>query len=1331
MKEGRLSPAPGEDAGVKGTDCEPLVKRSQAAGVVALQSACTAPRDRDDSAVAAGYVAVASFGQRRLWMLDRLLPDKTVYNEAWVERVTGPLDVLALERALGAIVDRHHVLRTGFEVIDGELCQVVTPAPASVLHTEDLGTLPATERAERARQRVASEAAHPFDLRHGPLFRARLLRLAPEEHWLLLMVHHIAFDRWSAAVLYREFAAAYGAFARGEPWPLRELPMQFADYAVWQREALAGERLDRLTAYWKTTLADLPTLELPLDRLRPPAASFRGGQVEFEIDASLTRALKALSQRECASLFMTLLAAFTVLLGRWSGQEDLAIGVPVAGRSRPEFEDLIGFFVNMVVMRTDLTGDPGFTTLLARVRRTALDAYSHSELPFEKLVEALAPSRDLARNPLYQVSFRLGNTPPVSWQLPGLATQRIQAVIPTMAKFDLSVGVNETQDRLRVRAEYACDLFDAASIEAMTRQFRTLLQGIVDDPLQRVSRLPLQSAAERERLLTLAHPPSTAYPHDASIDGMFEAQVARRPEALALVDAQGALSYRELNARANRLARVLCADPATPGRCIGLCLERGRDQVIGALAILKARATYVPLDPELPPERLAYMLDDARVSLVLTAERLLPRLPPGACQQLCIDRDFPAEAGAPDGDPVGGNAATDLAYVMYTSGSTGAAKGVAIPHRAVVRLVCGSDYVALGPDEIVAHVANPAFDASTFEVWGALLNGAQLAVIPRAVVLSPRELEAALVRERITTLFLTTALFNQMAREVPAAFRHCRNVLFGGEAAEPQWVDVVLRTAPPRRLIHVYGPTETTTFATWHEVDMVEARATTIPIGRPIANTEVYVLDAHLEPAAVGVPGEIFIGGPGLAREYLGRQQLSAERFVRHPFAADAAARLYRTGDRARIRADGAIEFLGRLDRQVKLRGHRIELEEIEAAILRLPDMRAAAVVLRGDTTDNRRLVAYVERGANSGTPPNLWSELKRMLPEYMLPASVVWLKSMPLNANGKINRAALPALGEGGSRVGTPTAPRDIFEHALVGIWERVLNVTPIGVFDHFFDIGGHSLLAARLCDEIERETGLEAPLSALFEDDTVAGLARVLLERPRSLDAPLIALNLEGTLTPLVFLHGDLRGGGFYCRSLSRALGTDQPMVLVQPHGVGMSIIPDTIEAMALDRIRRLRELVPHGPYIVGGYCVSAFVAFEMARQLIAQGEQVPAVVVIEARAPGDGEAGEESAAYVTIDRQGQVRALAPHDRSSDMQLRYVRAMRRYRGGACASHLVLIRTHALDGSTCDADWRGLAASAEIHVIDGNHATIVTQGGELARVIGPVMARCGKASPG
>ena len=461
-----------------------------------------------------------------------------------------------------------------------------------------------------------------------------------------------------------------------------------------------------------------------------------------------------------------------------------------------------------------------------------------------------------------------------------------------------------------------------------------------------------------------------------------------------------------------------------------------------------------------------------------------------------------------------------------------------------------------------------------------------------------------------------------------------------------------------------------------------------------------------------------------------GGQQLSAERFVRNPFAAAADARLYRTGDRARIRADGAIEFLGRLDRQVKLRGHRIELEEIEAAILRLPDMEAAAVVLRGDTTDSRRLVAYVARAANTGPPPaNLRGELKRMLPEYMLPASVVWLKSMPLNANGKVNRAALPDLGEGAPSVGTPTAPRDLFEHLLVGIWERLLNITPIGVFDHFFDIGGHSLLAARLCDEIERETGLEAPLSALFVDDTVAGLARVLREHPASLDPPLIALNPEGTLAPLVFLHGDLDGGGFYCRSLAHALGADQPMVVVQPHGVGTSTVPDTIEAMALDRIRHLRELVPHGPYVVGGYCNGALVAFEMARQLIAQREQVPVVIVIEARAPRHGDIGEESAAYVTINGQGQVRVLTTRDRSSDIQLRYVRAIDRYRGGACASHLVLIRTHTLDGSTCDVDWKSLAASAEVHVLHGDHATIVTrQVGKLARVIRSAVVHAARA---
>jgi amino acid adenylation domain-containing protein len=1275
-----------------------------------------------ESALDHGYVAAASFGQQRLWMLDRLLADRSVYNEASVHRLTGPLDGAALRRALGEIVARHDVLRTHFEVVDGALCQVVTPAsPSWTLPREDLAGLPSIEREARARARAGADIRQPFDLGRGPLLRARLLRLAPDEHWLVLVTHHIASDRWSAAVLMHELSTLYAAFARGEPSPLPELPVQFADYAEWQRELLAGEPLERLCGYWTKALANLPTLNLPANRLRQPVASVRGAHHALTVDDALARALRDLALRLGATLFMLMLAAFFVLLHRWTGDDDIALGVPVAGRSRPELEPMIGFFVNMLVLRGELAGAQTFTAFLARVRRTALDAYAHAELPFEKLVERLAPARDLSRNPLYQVSFRLGNTPPIALELPDITVARVTGAVPETSKFDLCVAVNERGGALDVRFEYALDLFAPATIERLAQQYCALLGAIVADPVGTIDSLSVHDAAERERVLAMSSPPRVPFPERTCVHRLVEAAARRAPDAPAVIDGERSLTYSELDARANRLARALALGTEAPTARVGILLERGIDLVIAMLAAWKAGGAYVPLDPEQPAERLGFIVEDAGVTRIVTSASLLPRLGPTARRVLCVDRDAEAIARGSADPLVRDEDSARLAYVMYTSGSTGAPKGVRIPHRAIARLVCGTDYVSLEPGDVVAHVANPAFDAATFEVWGALVNGARIVVVPKLVALAPSAFAAFLEASGITTLFLTTALFNQMARDAPAAFARCRSVLFGGEAVDPRWVRAVLAAGPPRRLLHVYGPTEATTFATWHEIRAVPDDAVTIPIGRPIANTEAYVLEAGGEPAAIGIPGELCLGGPGLADGYLNRPELTAERFVHHPFSADAAARLYRTGDRVRRRGDGAIEYIGRLDRQVKIRGHRIEPGEVEAAIARHPQVREAFVDVRGDTPDTRQLVAYVVAAAAGPPPANLLGDLKRTLPAYMLPANIVWLKALPLTPAGKVDWRALPAPASARAARPPGTGPRDAFEEVLVAIWERVLGVSHLGIFDHFFEHGGHSLLAARLMDEIEHETGLGAPLSVLFTDDTIAGVAHALRAARPPRSAPIVALNAAGRRPPLVFLHGDLAGGGLYCRSLANALGPEQPLYVVEPHTLQEGAIPDTIEAMAADRIAVLRALRPRGPYCLGGYCNGALVAFEMARQLVAAGEIVPAVFAIETRGPQAATAPAPGERYVVLDRAGGYRELLPRDWDTEAQLRYLHAMQRYAGGRYDGRLVLVRSASLaTESPRDLGWARCAMRVDVHDLPGHHTSIVTRHvADLARVIG------------
>ena len=1282
----------------------------------------------------AATTAPLSSAQQRLWLLERLFPRESTYNEPQAMRLAGPLDVEALRRALNEVVRRHGALRTRFPVEDARPLQVVEPELVLPLDVEDLSGLPGPQREREARERARTEALAPFDLARGPLLRARLLRLGEAEHWLLLAMHHIVTDGWSMTVLWRELAMLYGAFRASRPSPLPELPLQYADHALRQREELAGDALGAPLAYWKQALAGLSPLDMPTDRPRPALASHEGGIVRFEVDAGLVQALKALARRERATTFMALLAAFQVLLHRYTGQEDIAVGVPIAGRSRPELEPLIGFFVNMLVMRTDLGGRPGFDALLRRVRQRALEAYEHQALPFETIVTALSPVRETTRNPLFGVSFAFHGSEPGAWGLPGIAVEPVEDAFGSVgAKFDLSLTLTESAGALRGSFEYAAALFDGSTVERMAHQFRTLLASIVASPERPIGRLALHGPEERARALGAGTGARTPVP-DARIEQLFTRQAAARPDAVAVADAGGSLSYREVDARANRLARALLATgPGSPRR-VAICLERGPDLVGGMLAILKAGAAYLPLDPELPAERLHAMLADASVARLVTSERLLTRLPAGDLQVLCVDRDRASLAGHSDGpvEPVEG--ADDAAYVMYTSGSTGRPKGVLVPHRAVVRLVCDTDYVRLCADDVVAHLANPAFDAATFEVWGPLLNGASLVPIGRTTVIDPRALAAAIDAAGVTTLFVTTALFNAVAREAPSAFRRCRQVLFGGEAVEPRWVRAVLREGPPARLLHVYGPTEATTFATWHEVSAQDAEGATIPIGRPIANTEVHVLDGEKEPAPVGIPGEIHVGGPGLALGYLGMPELTQERFVPHPHASDPAARLYRTGDRARRRQDGAIEFLGRIDRQVKIRGYRVELGEIEAALARLPYVRDSVVLPRGETSDTRRIVAWIVPANPDGAPPaNLRKDLRRVLPDYMLPGATVWLPALPLNANGKVDVRALPEPGDAAHpAAGVPVPPRDMFEGVLVRIWEELLGIRGIGVFDHFFEIGGHSLLAARLVDTIERETGLAVPLTALFADDTVDGLARALREGAADAGAPIVPVHAEGSRTPFVFLHGDFQAGGFYSRALARSLGPDQPTLIVHPHGLAGDAIPETIEAMAADRVRALKALRPEGPYVIGGHCNGALVAFEMARQLVATGDPVAAVVLIEARAPAAaGKASDTAGAYVKLDAAGRATVLEPRDRATEAELHYTQAIDRYVGGRFAGHVVVVQAQEGRDPAPDAGWSRLARTWEGHVVPGGHVTLITRHlADLAGVVRDAIGRAGMGRP-
>jgi amino acid adenylation domain-containing protein len=800
-----------------------------------------------------------------------------------------------------------------------------------------------------------------------------------------------------------------------------------------------------------------------------------------------------------------------------------------------------------------------------------------------------------------------------------------------------------------------------------------------------------------------------------SVVELFAEQVRRHPEAAAVLEGEHTLSYAQLDARAYRLAQQLQALDIAPASRIGVCIERSIEEIVAVLAVLRAGCTYVPLDPRQPPERLAHILRDADAAAVIvtrSAERALAAARAGSARPVIVlERDTTGEAATPIAAlaPVRRDAP---ACVMYTSGSTGEPKGVVVPQRAIVRLVRDTDYLQIDAQDVIAHLSNPAFDAATFEVWGALLNGARLAVIPRETALAPTELAAMLDRHGVTALFLTTALFNLVARDAPRAVAD-RVVLFGGEAVEPRWVAAAL-AAGPQRLLHVYGPTETTTFATWHEVRAVDDAASTVPIGRPIANTDVYVLDRNREPVPPGIPGEIYIGGPGLADGYLGRPGLTAECFVAHPFAHEPGARLYRTGDRARYRNDGAIEFLGRLDRQVKIRGHRIESTEVEIALRAVPQVRDAVVVVRGDTAETRQLIAYVAVApGNEPAPADFSSNLRRTLPDYMIPAAIVMLPALPLTGNGKIDRAALPdpdVLAV--RRTGKQAAPWDPLEHQIAHIWEGLLGVRDIGVHDNFFDLGGHSLLAAQMMDEIAREIGVSVPLTTLFTDATIVHLARALRSGVQPA-APVVAVRADGTRPPLFFLHGDFSGGGFYCRGLAREMGEDQPFYAVHPHGLGGSAVPESIEAMAEELAAAIRRERPHGPYLVGGHCNGAMIAVEVARRLIAHGERIPLVLLLDAKAPWRPTPVFEMASGNAPARSTR-RGIDPMPPATAMDdkafMRYRRAMAQYSPTRVPVRIAVLHSASFRDFRPNLGWSSVGQDVETHLIPGDHLTSITR---------------------
>jgi amino acid adenylation domain-containing protein len=1161
-----------------------------------------------------------SFAQQRLWVLHQLDPENSSYNMPDAVRLTGPLKARTLELSLNEIVRRHEVLRTTFETTEDGPVQVIAPTLKLELPLLDLSRLPERERETEARRLASEEAARPFDLARGPVLRAALLRLGPDEHVLLFTVHHIASDVWSMGVLVKEVMALYNAFSKGEASPLAELPIQYADFAVWQRKRLQGAELERQLGYWRRQLAGAPAvLELPADRVRPAAQSYRGASLSFSLSRELSASLLQLARQENCTPFMLLLAAFNTLLHRYTGQSDIVVGTPMAGRSRAETEGLIGFFVNTLVLRTDFIGDPSFRQLLALAREASLGAAAHQDLPFEKLVEELQPERDLSRSPLFQVMFALQNV-----RLEEAALSELQmepaGEAPEIAKFDLTLFMSESAGGLGGSLEYNTDLFDSATIARMAGHFKRLLASVAEGPDRRVSALEILTDDERDALLVKYNETAAAYPEASCAHELFERQADETPDAPAVSFRDERVTYGELNRRANQLARRLRELGVGPDVLVGVLVGRSPDMTVALLGVLKAGGAYLPLDSSQPRERLSLVLSDAGVRVLVTHESFRDSLAGHDARLVCLDSERAAleRLGGQNLDPVATPA--NLAYVIYTSGSTGTPKGAMIPHRGLVNYLSwcvGAYAVAEGRG---APVHSPVgFDLTVTSLFAPLLAGRETRLLPEED--GVEVLGRALREGRDYSLVKITPAHLEVLKHLlhaESAAGRTNSLIIGGEALLGEHISFWQQHAPATRLINEYGPTETVVGCCVYEVPRGATFAGSVPIGRPIANTRLYVLDRHMRPVPAMVSGELYVGGDGLARGYLKRPAATAEKFVPDPFSKERGARLYRTGDLCRFLAGGEIDYLGRIDHQVKIRGFRIELGEIESALNRHPSVREAVVAVREDVPGDKRLVAYVV--AEAGRLPTLGElrrDLKDGLPGYMMPSALVVLEELPLTQNGKVDQRRLPApAGAGTTERDTFIAPRSLTELALVEIWEDVLNYRPVGIADDFFDLGGHSVLALSVMAQIQKLFGLDLPLSTFFEGGTIEHLATLIRQRAQTKQTHLVKLHAGGEGRPFFFMHPI--GGGIVCYAyLARRLGAERPVYALaalevdDPH--------ERLEEMAAAYIEEMRGVQPRGPYLLGGWSFGAFLALEVARQLVARGEEVALLAILDSEAPG----------------------------------------------------------------------------------------------------------------
>jgi aspartate racemase len=1146
--------------------------------------------------------APLSFSQERLWFLHQFEPESTAYSDPITLEIRGALNLEALRRSIELVVARHESLRTTFHAKDGVPTQSVEAPPRIQLPVFDL-TSQTDKDGETERIQVA-EFYRTFNLESDLMLRAIIIRLEPDHHQLLFTINHIATDGWSNGLLLKELGLCYSAFVEGRSPELPDLPLQYVDFAIWQRKILTDESLQEHLEYWKTALADIPSgPQLLTDYPRPSKQTYSGGYLSVPVQDDLRDSLNEFSRKERVTLFMTIMAAYAVLLHRYTDQQTVVIGTPVANRDRVEIEPLIGFFVNTLALRCDFSGDPSFRELLLSVRETTLNAYAHQELPFEKLVHALRPERSLSHSPIFQTLLAVQNTPSEPLSFSGLSVTR-KIFERENAQFDLSTFVEFTPN-LRIAYSYNTDLFARGTISRMAAHFETLLRSAIVNPDTRISALPILSETESKQLLGWGEK-KRPYPNRC-IHELFEDVAARTPEKVALVQGTQSLTFAQLNQRANRLAHDFVRSGVRPGHRIGLLFHRCIDVIVGMLAALKSGAAFVPIDPAYPKPRIDFILNDCGIRVVFTTSSLIDRLSNGSCSVLKAE-DY--QAGKPSGPNVGVQVSLDAAaYVIFTSGSTGIPKGVEVPHRGIARLVFGQDYAHFGPEQTTLQLCSLSFDVSQFEIWASLLHGAT------CVIFSGQQIDAENIGRDIrdhgvVSMWLTTSLFNTVMEECPAALTPVKQLLIGGEALSVPHIQKALDALLHTQLIDGYGPTENSVFSNCYYIPRdIPKNVRSIPIGPPIANTSAFILDRHSQLVPIGVPGELCVGGDGVAIGYVNRPELNAAAFIPNPVPGAHDKRLYKTGDLCRWLPDGTVEYLGRGDGQVKVRGFRVELGEVESAIKQHPDVKHIVATVWGEGS-GRRLVGYVvarELGSLRGT--ELKEYLRKTLPEYMVPSQFVFLPQLPLLESGKVNKKALPAPTFGDDEV---AAPADPLEEQLKDIWEEALGRTSIGVNQDFFDLGGHSLLATKLLARVQRTVGVKLPIASLFQAPTISEFAN--LVRQKSQNSPPVIQNKHG-LRPLFWV-----GGGVFLKVVSSWL---QPERKVIPMGLDMDEWlslqrPYKVEDMARIIARHIVSQHPEGPYYLGGWCYEGVLAYETALQLMRDNRQVDLLILVDAVTP-----------------------------------------------------------------------------------------------------------------